>query len=71
MSQNENENWEVVFSTDKEYKILIAKEILKENGITSYEMNKRDSSYLFGLFELNVKGSDVMRAKLIIEKSEL
>ena len=71
MSQKENDNWEVVFSTDQEYKLLIAKEILKENGIVSYEINKRDSSYLFGLFELNVKGLDVMKAKLIIEKSEL
>jgi len=71
MSQKGNDNWEVVFSTDQEYKIMIAKGILSENGITSYEINKRDSNYLFGLFELNVKGSDVMRAKLIIEKSEL
>lgn len=71
MNQSKDDNWEVVYSSDQEYKILIIQEILSENGIVSIKLNKRDSNYLFGYFELNVKGKDVMRAKLLIEKSEL
>ncbi len=64
-------DWELVYTSAEEYKILIVKELLEEENIKSYEINKRDSSYLFGTFELYVLGADVIRAKLIIQKSGL
>ncbi len=71
MSQSDEGDWEIIYSTDQEYKIMIISEILKENGITSYDINKKDSNYLFGVFELYVRGIDVIKAKLLIEKSEI
>ena len=71
MNETIDGDWEIVYSTDKEYKIMIIKEILSENNITSYEINKKDSSYLFGVFELYVRGVNVIKANLLIEKSEV
>ena len=71
MNSLEEGDWEVVYSTDHEYKILIVRNILEENNIKSYEINKKDSNYLFGLTELYVRGVNVMKAKLLIEKSEV
>ena len=71
MNINENNSWQEVYSTEQEYKIEILKAILNESYIKSYSINKKDSQYLFGLFELYVQGDEVMRAKLIIEKSDL
>jgi len=71
MSQSDEGDWEIIYSTDQEYKIMIISEILKVNGITSYDINKKDSNYLFGVFELYVRGIDVMKTKLLIEKSEI
>ncbi len=71
MNETNDGDWEIVYSTDKEYKIIIIKEILSENNITSYEINKKDSSYLFGVFELYVRGVNVIKANLLIEKSEV
>lgn len=42
-----------VFSTPERFQLSLAKALLKEAGIDSFEMNKQDSAYLmFGNFEL-------------------
>jgi len=71
MNESEDGDWVKIYSTEYEYKILIIREILSDNSIKSYEINKKDSSYLFGYCELYVRGTDVIKAKLLIEKSEV
>jgi hypothetical protein len=71
MAQEKKVGWVMVYSTNEEYKIVILKGLLEEAGIKAYEIDKRDSNYLLGNTELYVRGDDVIRTKLIIEKSEL
>jgi hypothetical protein len=60
----------LVYTCNKQYEAEILKEILAENDIESFLINKQDSSYLIGDIEIYVQPDDVMKAKLIIEKFE-
>ena len=53
------------------YKVEITKAILKEFDIESVIVNKKDSAYLFGEFELYVNAADVLQAKQIILTEKL
>ena len=70
MSEDQK-RWEQIYNSDQEYKILIATEILAEQEIVSHYLNKKDSSYMFGFFELYVRPDDVLRAKHLLEKAKL
>jgi hypothetical protein len=48
------------------YIVEMLKEVLADNNIESYVMNKQDSSYHFGSIELYVMPQDEARAKEII-----
>lgn len=63
--------WELVFRSNQEYKIVIITELLAEAEIISRYINKKDSNYLMGYYELYVNPQDVIKAKHIIEKTEL
>ncbi len=65
-----NNDWVIVHSTNKVYRAEMIKQILAENGIESFIINKMDSNYLFGDIEIYTKPDNVMIAKLIIEKIE-
>ena len=58
--------WQKVYSTDQEYKAEIVKSVLSE-VMDTVIMNKKDSSYHFGYFEIHVQKEDVLRALQIIE----
>lgn len=62
------ENWVSVYSTDKVYLAEIAKELLFENGIHAVVINKKDSTYHFGVIELHVKQEYVVRGKHILRE---
>ena len=64
------ENWIIVHSTNKEYLAEIIRQMLADNGIESFILNKKDSNYLFGDIEIYTLPDSVMRAKLLIEKFE-
>jgi len=61
-------DWVSIYSTDKLHKAGILIGMLSDNNIKAIEINKKDSSYLFGEVEIYVKSSDVIRAKYLIEK---
>lgn len=71
MIEEEENRWELIYTTDMEYKVMIATELLAENEIVSHFINKQDSNYLLGSFDLFVRPDSVIKAKFIIEKSNL
>jgi len=65
-------DWTLIYTVDKQYKADLAKEILKEEGITAVVMNKRDSAYRsFGEFEVYVNNEFAEKAKKKLQDSEL
>ncbi len=68
---NHNDDWISVYSTDMLYKAEIVKQVLSDNNIMAFVLNKRDSFYQFGDIEVYVKPGNVMRAKYIVNKIEL
>lgn len=63
-------NWSLVYTTDKLYEANILKELLDDNDIDAFVINKQDSTYHFGDVEVYTRPEDVMKAKLLIEKFE-
>ena len=67
MKDDEEDQWELIFSSTAPYQAEIARSLLSENDIVSVIVNKQDSSYLtFGEIELYVKRSEILKAKQII-----
>ena len=61
----------VVYSSDQEYQIQIARELLDENGIESFVLNQHDSVIpSVGQIELYVKIINEEAAKQILKKFE-
>jgi hypothetical protein len=60
----------LIYTTKKSYQADLLKQILAEEGINSFVLNKMDSSYLFGDIEMYVAPDDVIRAKALIRKLE-
>jgi len=64
--------WERIYTSDKMHLVEIVKAVLSENGIVSFEVNKKDSTYItIGDIELYVKNKDVVLSKFLIEKNNL
>ena len=61
--------WVKIYSSTEPYKIDMIKGLLFENNIHSVEINKKDSSYLFGEVDLCVRRESVVTAKYLIEKA--
>ena len=64
-------NWLKVYSSDKAYQIEIAKAVLEEADILSFQVDKKDSSYAFGEIELYVSAEEEINAKLILIEHDL
>jgi hypothetical protein len=61
----------MIFTTGKQYEAEMLSGMLSENEIESVIVNKQDSSYLFGEYELYVNRSEILRAKTLIQNTEL
>lgn len=59
--------WQTVFKTDKAYQAEIVNSVLIDNNIHAVIINKQDSSYHFGFYEVSVGQEDVLDAMQIIE----
>ncbi len=64
-------DWVNIYNSAQVNNIEIVKGVLAENGIQAIDINKKDSSYLFGEIELYVNRKDALRAIHIIEKNRL
>lgn len=63
-------DWMVVFSSTLLHEIELCRQILQLEGIECVVLNQKDSFYVsIGDIKLMVRNTDVMRAKVIIEKS--
>ena len=61
-------NWQVVYKTENGHRAEIVRAILDEKELSPVLINKKDSNYHFGLFEVYVSPDNVMRALKIIDK---
>jgi len=61
-----DQNWEVVYTTNKVYEAEILKSIMAENNIECILMNKMDSSYMIGEIEVMVPANQGNEAKQLI-----
>lgn len=59
-------DWILIYETNKEFESEIIRGMLAEHEIEAFIINKQDSAYLFGNFELYVMRNDVMKAKTLI-----
>ena len=64
------DNWKIVHETDKEYKAVIIREKLAEEGIQSSQIDRKGSeiNLFIGTIEIYVHENDVEKAKEIITK---
>lgn len=65
-----DDNWTVVFTTNKPWQAELAKQVLEENDIAAVLINKQDSSYLIGEVEIYVENSTLEKAKELIKNIE-
>jgi hypothetical protein len=63
-------DWKLVYTSTDLYKIELIRGVLEGDGILSVEVNKKDSSYLFGEIELYVQVNDVLKARQIIDSHQ-
>ncbi len=60
-------SWQTVFKTDKLYRAEIVKDCLKEYNIQPIVVDKKDSAYQLGYYEVKVATEEVLVAIKIIE----
>lgn len=62
-------DWKKIYFSGDEFKVLIARDILEENGINAVIMNQKDSSYTsFGDIELYIEEEDEEEALRILDQ---
>lgn len=61
------EGWTCIFTSHNLYEVEIFRGILDENQITAVVVNKQDSAYLIGEYELHVRFEDALAANQIIK----
>jgi hypothetical protein len=60
-------NWQKIYSDALEHRVHIVRDVLKDHGINSVIVNKKNSALNnFGLFELQVTPDNVIQAIKII-----
>jgi hypothetical protein len=63
-------DWVIVYTTNKMYQAELFRELLADNDIESFVINKQDSSYKFGNIEVYVKRNNILKAKLLVKEFE-
>ncbi|PLX09359.1 MAG: hypothetical protein C0596_02090 [Marinilabiliales bacterium] len=64
------EGKELIFATGTEYLAELLKQVLNDNNIAAFIINRQDSSYHFGDIEVFVNDEDVEKAKEITAEFE-
>jgi hypothetical protein len=59
--------WQTVFKTKQAYQAEIVKSVLIDRDIPAVVINKQDSAYHLGYYEVAVAQEDVLNAMQIIE----
>jgi hypothetical protein len=61
------ENWNIVYVSGQQHLAELAKQKLFENGIDAVVLNKKDSVYLIGHFEVMVEQQYLPEAEKIMK----
>ena len=62
-------SWKKIYFSGDEFKVLIARDLLAENGINAVIINQKDSSYLvFGDVELYIEEQDEQEALKVLDQ---
>ncbi|XOV92086.1 MAG: putative signal transducing protein [Bacteroidota bacterium] len=65
-------DWQKVYQDSQQYRVEIVKAILEEHELDPVIVDKKDSAYQWGHFELHVTADQVIRAiKIISEEVKL
>jgi len=59
--------WKTVFTTNQQYQAEIVKDVLEDHNLQPVIVNKKDSAYHFGYFEIHVSEDEVLKAMQIIQ----
>ncbi|MFY0602233.1 MAG: hypothetical protein JXR03_21335 [Cyclobacteriaceae bacterium] len=60
--------WQKVYQDQLEYRVEIVRAVLEDRGFQPVMVNKKDSNYQFGHFEVQVSPDNVIRALKIINE---
>ncbi len=61
-------NWQAVYKSSDPYRAEIVRAKLEENSLSPVLINKKDSNYHFGNYEVHVSPDRVLVAIKLIEK---
>lgn len=61
-------NWACIYTSRKMQDAEIIKALLTFNEINSVVINKQDTSYMFGEFEVYVNRDDIVKAKFVLDQ---
>lgn len=64
------ENLVNIYSSAQPYTAELVRQMLVDNNMAAFLVNKQDSTYKFGEIELYVNRDDVIRAKMLIKEFE-
>lgn len=62
-------DWVCIYSSPKLQDAEMIKGLLSFNEINGVVVNKQDSSYMFGDFEVHVNRNDVVKAKFVLKEN--
>lgn len=62
-------DWVCVFTSQKMQETEMVKGLLTFNEINNVVVNKQDSSYMFGEFEVYVNREDAVKAKFVLKEN--
>lgn len=60
-------DWKKVYESEKLHRVEIVKAVLEDNGMQPILLNRKDSAYQIGYYELLVPVDNVLKAIKIIE----
>ena len=67
-----NPEWIKIYTATEPHKVQIVKAVLEDNQVQAFEVNKKDSSYIFiGEVDLYVHRDDAVLAAFLIKTNEL
>jgi transcription termination factor Rho len=59
-------NWQKVYATTNPYQAEIVKGVLEAHALSAVILNKKDTSYHFGICEVYVSADDTIKALKVI-----
>ncbi|WP_258102635.1 DUF2007 domain-containing protein [Marinoscillum sp. MHG1-6] len=61
-------NWQKVFQDNQQYRAEIVKAVLEDAGMNPVLVDKKDSAYQFGHYEVRVAAEDVIETLRLINE---